>query len=71
MLELGLYIGVSGCSLKAEENMAVVQNIPLDRLLFETGLPFLRDYSLLLKDSPYCYMGTKYHGIKYIKTMKP
>ncbi|EPY35477.1 TatD DNase family protein [Angomonas deanei] len=39
-LELGFFIGVNGCSLKTEENLKVVRQIPLDRILCETDGPW-------------------------------
>lgn len=41
MVELGLDVGVNGCSMKTEENVTVVREIPLDRLQIETDGPWV------------------------------
>ena len=54
-IDLGLYIGLNGCSFKTEENLKVVQNLPLTSILLET-------------DCPYCEIKPTHAGFKYVST---
>lgn len=39
LIEMGLYIGLNGCSLKTEENIEIMKTVPLDRMMIESNDP--------------------------------
>ncbi|KAI9885403.1 MAG: hypothetical protein M1823_002787 [Watsoniomyces obsoletus] len=53
LVAMGFHIGVNGCSLKTEENLTVVKEIPLDQLQIET-------------DGPWCEMRASHASAKYL-----
>jgi len=57
-LSLGLYIGINGCSLKTAENIQVVKQLPLERLILET-------------DCPWCDIRPSHASANYVQTTFP
>lgn len=53
LMDLGLYIGINGCSFKTAENCAVVKEVELSRLMIET-------------DGPWCEVRPSHEGWKYL-----
>lgn len=58
LVDLGFDIGVNGCSMKTEENIAVVKQIPLTNLHLET-------------DGPWCEMRPSHASAAYLKDAPP
>ncbi|CAG8976418.1 hypothetical protein HYALB_00008543 [Hymenoscyphus albidus] len=57
LVSLGWSIGINGCSLKTEENLQVVKEIPLDKLMLET-------------DGPWCECRASHASAGYLKVAK-
>ncbi|KAK4142769.1 deoxyribonuclease Tat-D [Dichotomopilus funicola] len=53
LMDLGLYIGINGCSFKTAENCDVVREVDLSRLMIET-------------DGPWCEVRPAHEGWKYL-----
>jgi TatD DNase family protein len=55
ILDIDGYIGINGCSLKSKEQLELIPEVPLDRLLLET-------------DAPWCGVKRTHASFGYIKT---
>ena len=40
LLDLDLFIGINGCSMKTEENCKIVKQVPLEKIMLETDCPY-------------------------------
>lgn len=52
-MDLGLYIGINGCSFKTVENCETVKEVRMDRIMIET-------------DGPWCEVRPSHEGYKYL-----
>lgn len=57
-IELGMYIGINGCSLKTPENLEVLRSIPLSKIVLET-------------DGPWCDIRPSHASFQYVQTKFP
>lgn len=53
LMDLGLYIGINGCSFKTAENCETVKEVRMDRIMIET-------------DGPWCEVRPSHEGYKYL-----
>lgn len=58
IVAMGFDVGINGCSLKTEENLAVTKEVPLERLQIET-------------DGPWCEIRPSHASSKYLKDAPP
>ncbi|KAK4964472.1 hypothetical protein LTR66_012276 [Elasticomyces elasticus] len=58
IVDMGFDVGINGCSLKTDENMDVVREVPLERLQIET-------------DGPWCEMRPSHASAKYLQGAPP
>lgn len=56
LLRMGFYIGLNGCSLKTEDNLATAKSIPIEKLMLET-------------DAPWCSMTSTQASRQHLKSL--
>lgn len=58
LIDFGFFIGVNGCSLKSEENLNIIKEIPIEKIMIET-------------DCPWCGIRPSHASAKFVKTQFP
>jgi TatD DNase family protein len=58
LVAMGFDIGINGCSMKTDENIEVVKEVPLERIQIET-------------DGPWCEMRPSHASAKFLKDAPP
>ncbi|XP_025411170.1 putative deoxyribonuclease TATDN1 isoform X3 [Sipha flava] len=61
IIKLGFYIGINGCSLRTEDNLKTISELPINRIMLETDCPWCE-----IKQShpSYSYVKTKFNFVK-------
>ncbi|KAE9527574.1 hypothetical protein AGLY_012854 [Aphis glycines] len=61
IINLGFYIGINGCSLRTEDNLKTVAELPINRLMLETDCPWCE---VKQTHPSYSYVQTKFNSVK-------
>ncbi|KAL5232644.1 hypothetical protein ACI65C_000054 [Semiaphis heraclei] len=61
IIDLGFYIGINGCSLRTDDNLKTVSELPINRLMLETDCPWCE---VKQTHPSYCYVKTKFNSVK-------
>ncbi|CAH1163608.1 unnamed protein product [Phaedon cochleariae] len=66
-IDLGLFIGLNGCSLKTKDNLRTVETLPSDRIILETDCPWCE---IKPSHAGYCFISEENRSIPSVKKEK-